>query len=130
MPDSGKRPKGARPGGEPDPDTDLLIPLPPPPSRTEGGGPPPPPRRPTRPMPPPPPMPAGAGPPPPPQPRRAQNQPPAPAAGDNLRAEVEVLRREAEALRERDPARAALFWGGTAQLEATLLGDAPAAAAA
>jgi tetratricopeptide (TPR) repeat protein len=44
--------------------------------------------------------------------------------------EVEVLGREGEALTDRDPPRAAMLYGAISQIAATLLGDAPAGAAA
>lgn len=49
---------------------------------------------------------------------------------DIWRIEMEVLRRDAEAIGPRDPARAALLQGTIAQLAASVLGDGPAGASA
>ena len=77
--------------------------------------------------------------PPPPPRRRASSPPPPPRMRtqsapklslDHWRAEVERYQLEAEALKDRDPARAALLLGAISQISATLLGDSIEAAAA
>jgi len=65
-----------------------------------------------------------------PQERKRSTPSPSRPGLDHWRAEVDALRLEAEALRDRDPARAALLWGAISQLSETLLGDAPVGAAA
>jgi tetratricopeptide (TPR) repeat protein len=140
------RPRSGAPAR--DPDTDLHIALPPTPAAADPTpapvvtptpappaalAPPPPPRRRTASIPPPPPS-------------RTTTPPAAPPSSfararketvisthpglDHWRAEVEKYELEAEALADRDPARAALLWGAIAQISATLLGDREAAAQA
>ena len=46
------------------------------------------------------------------------------------RTEIDILRREAEALRERDPSKSALFYGTIAQIATSVLADGNTAAAA
>lgn len=73
--------------------------------------------------------PAG-GPPPPPRRRPASPEPP-PAKGEGAwRTELDILRRESDALRERDPARAALFCGAMAQIATSVMSDPQTAAQA
>src|SRR5437764_1076328 len=72
---------------------------------------------------------------PPPPPRRASTEPaqqaPLPAKTEAAwRTEVDIMRREAEALRERDPTKAALFYGTIAQVATSVLADNNTAVAA
>ncbi len=129
MGDPGKPPRPPpRRTAEVEPDTDLhALPgerakrpttppsLPPPP---------PPPRQRTRSVPPPPP--------PAPPARRVPSQPSqvVKPTVDIWQIEIEVLKREAQVLAERDQPRAALLQGAIAQLASSLLGDGPAGAAA
>jgi tetratricopeptide (TPR) repeat protein len=80
------------------------------------------------------PVPLAVPPPPPPRRRTATEPPQQPALPAKTeaawRTELDILRREAEALRERDPSRAAIFYGAIAQLATSVLGDATTAAAA
>ncbi|MDB4969500.1 MAG: domain protein putative component of TonB system, partial [Myxococcales bacterium] len=77
----------------------------------------------------------GQGPPPPPPRRRTSTEPPREAplpakAEAAWRTEIDILRREAEALRDRDPNKAALFYGTIAQIATSVLGDSNTAVAA
>src|SRR5439155_2423332 len=77
----------------------------------------------------------GQGPPPPPRRRGATAEPaqqaPLPAKAEAAwRTEVDIFRREAEALRERDPTKAALFYGTIAQIATSVLADSNTAVAA
>ena len=77
-------------------------------------------------------LPPGGGPPPPPRRRGTTDPAPAPLpakAEAAWRTEIDILRREAEALRERDPAKAALLYGTIAQIATSVLGDGSTAAA-
>lgn len=67
--------------------------------------------------------------PPPPPRRRTQTEPPTKAEAA-WRTEIDILRRESEALRERDPQRAALLYGAIAQLATSVLADPNTSAAA
>lgn len=72
----------------------------------------------------------GASVPPPPPRRRTATEPPLPVKAEAAwRTEIDILRREGEALRERDPARAALFYGAIAQVATSVLADPSTAAA-
>lgn len=72
----------------------------------------------------------GMAPPPPPR-RRTNTEPALPAKAEAAwRTEIDILRRESDALRERDPARAALLYGAVAQVATSVLGDGNTAAAA
>jgi tetratricopeptide (TPR) repeat protein len=78
--------------------------------------------------------PGGQVPPPPPR-RRLTTEPPTQAplpakAEAAWRTEIDILRREAEALRERDPAKAALLYGSIAQIATSVMSDQSTAAAA
>src|SRR4051812_19882628 len=74
------------------------------------------------------------GPPPPPR-RRSATEPPTaaplpPKAVEAWKTEIDILRREGEALRERDPAKAALLYGAIAQIATSVMSDPSTAAAA
>ncbi|MGZ3440011.1 MAG: tetratricopeptide repeat protein, partial [Polyangia bacterium] len=81
-------------------------------------------------------MPAPGAPVPPPPPRRRSTtepptQAPLPAKAEQAwRTEIDILRREGEALRERDPAKAALLYGAIAQIATSVMNDPSTAAAA
>ena len=61
---------------------------------------------------------------PPPPRRRVSSDPPPPAKAEGAwRTEIDILRREAEALRDRDPPRAALFYGAMAQIATSVMAD-------
>ncbi|HEX9101784.1 MAG TPA: tetratricopeptide repeat protein, partial [Polyangia bacterium] len=79
--------------------------------------------------------PMGAPVPPPPPRRRSPTEPPTQAplpakAAEAWRTEIDILRREAEALRERDPSKAALLYGAIAQIATSVMADPSTAAAA
>ncbi|MGZ3428597.1 MAG: hypothetical protein ACXVCV_18215, partial [Polyangia bacterium] len=72
-------------------------------------------------------MPSPGAPVPPPPPRRRSTtepptQAPLPAKAEQAwRTEIDILRREGEALRERDPAKAALLYGAIAQIATSVM---------
>ena len=73
--------------------------------------------------------------PPPPPRRRSPTEPPTAAplpakAAEAWRTEIDILRREAEALRERDAPKAALLYGAIAQIATSVMADPSTAAAA
>ncbi|HWE29433.1 MAG TPA: hypothetical protein VHB97_15595, partial [Polyangia bacterium] len=76
----------------------------------------------------------GPVPPPPPRRRSATEPPtqaPLPAKAEAAwRTEIDILRREAEALRERDAPKAALLYGAIAQIATSVMADPSTAAAA
>jgi len=73
--------------------------------------------------------------PPPPPRRRSPTEPPTaarldPKAAEAWRTEIDILRREAEALRDRDAAKAALLYGAIGQIATSVMADPSTAAAA
>ena len=82
------------------------------------------------------PSPPSGGPVPPPPPRRrSPTEPPTAAplpakAAEAWRTEIDILRREGEALRERDAPKAALLYGAIAQIATSVMADPSTAAAA